>query len=112
MARNLGIIKIQKLEHKKQTNLATKICASCGSTFEADADSKFVHCSKCHQKAQFIHKPINIKKNETQTFTQIVCIKCKSFSYLNFIPPNINAAYCNDCYSKIKYLSQKSKITN
>lgn len=109
MVQNLGIIKIQKLDHKKQTNLNTKICDTCGQTFETTLDEKNLNCLICYQTAKTIDKPKLIKRNGTQAFTQIVCVKCKLTSYLDFIPSDINAAYCNACFSKMKQLSQKSK---
>ena len=97
-AQDLGKVKIVKREVKEAINLREKVCATCGKTFELTPDQKFFNCPHCHRRSQPVRKPA--RKSEAQILTQITCIECGAVEYLDFVPTDVHATYCNSCFSK------------
>jgi CxxC-x17-CxxC domain-containing protein len=107
-AQGPGSVKIVKREVKEASNLREKVCATCGRTFELTPDQKFFNCPHCHRKSQPIRKPA--RKSDAQILTQITCMECGTVEYLDFVPTDVNATYCNSCFSKRRQELQAARL--
>ena len=102
-----GTVKIQKREAKPPVTTREKLCATCGRTFRLAPEEKFFNCPYCYKKTLPVKK--NVRKNEAQILTQIICVECGTQEYVDFVPTDPAAAFCAACFSKRKRELQGQK---
>jgi len=100
-------VKIQKRSTTAEPVLREKLCATCGRTFRLAPEEKFFNCPYCYKKTLPVKK--NVRKNEAQILTQIICVECGTQEYVDFVPTDPAAAFCAACFSKRKRELQGQK---